>query len=117
MYLRTVRRKNKDGSEVAYHQLAHDVRRPDGAAVAAEVEETVFFKTANLFNLAVDLVFLDSTPCSVMDARPCVVSGERVDLWVRFGVVEDLFPALLSREGSGGSAATKEGSLKTLSRW
>ncbi len=31
---------------------------------AEEVEKAVFFRTANLFNLAVDLVFFDSTTCS-----------------------------------------------------
>jgi hypothetical protein len=33
-------------------------------AHAAEVEETVFFHTANLFNLEVDLIFYDTTTAS-----------------------------------------------------
>jgi hypothetical protein len=28
MYLRTTRRKNRDGSEVVYYQLAHNTRHP-----------------------------------------------------------------------------------------
>jgi hypothetical protein len=50
MYLRTTKRKNKDGSVVDFLQ-AH----------SAAVEEAVFFRTAHLFNLDVDLIFYDTT--------------------------------------------------------
>jgi len=37
MYLRTVRRKNKDGSVVAYYQLAHNERHPETGRAVAKV--------------------------------------------------------------------------------
>ena len=52
MYLRTTRRKNKDGSvDVLYKH-------------AEEVERTVFFHTANRFNLQTDLIFYDTATAS-----------------------------------------------------
>jgi hypothetical protein len=40
MYLRTTRRKNRDGSEVVYYQLAHNVRHPESGQTVAEVIHT-----------------------------------------------------------------------------
>ena len=37
MYLRTIQRRNKDGSVVRYVQLAHNVRHPDTGSPVAEV--------------------------------------------------------------------------------
>jgi transposase len=37
MYIRTIKRKNKDGSQVEYVQLAHNVRHPDKKYPKAEV--------------------------------------------------------------------------------
>src|SRR5579875_2247090 len=37
MYLRTIQRRNKDGSVVRYVQLAHNVRNPDTGNPVAEV--------------------------------------------------------------------------------
>jgi len=37
MYVRTIKRKNKDGSEVEYVQLAHNVRHPEKGYPKAEV--------------------------------------------------------------------------------
>jgi transposase len=37
MYLRTTRRKNRDGSEVVYYQLAHNTRHPDSGQTVAQV--------------------------------------------------------------------------------
>ncbi len=37
MYLRTTKRKNKDGSEVAYYQLAHNERHPETKKPVAKV--------------------------------------------------------------------------------
>ncbi len=37
MYLRTTRRKNKDGSVVTYYQLAHNVRHPETNQPTARV--------------------------------------------------------------------------------
>ena|SRR6056297_33128 len=37
MYLRTIRRKNKDGSVVEYYQLAHNERHPDTRKPVAKV--------------------------------------------------------------------------------
>jgi hypothetical protein len=37
MYLRTIQRRNKDGSKVRYVQLAHNVRHPDSGNAVAEV--------------------------------------------------------------------------------
>ena len=37
MYLRTTRRKNKDGSVVKYYQLAHNERHPDTRKPVARV--------------------------------------------------------------------------------
>lgn len=37
MYLRTTRRKNRDGSRVDYYQLAHNVRHPDTGAPTAQI--------------------------------------------------------------------------------
>ncbi|MGH9041201.1 MAG: IS1634 family transposase, partial [Acidimicrobiia bacterium] len=37
MYLRTIQRRNKDGSVVRYVQLAHNVRRPETGSPVAEV--------------------------------------------------------------------------------
>ena len=37
MYLRTIRRKNKDGSVVEYYQLAHNERHPDTHKPVAKV--------------------------------------------------------------------------------
>jgi transposase len=40
MYLRTTRRKNRDGSEVVYYQLAHNVRHPTTGNTVAHVIHT-----------------------------------------------------------------------------
>ena len=40
MYLRTTRRKNHDGSEVVYYQLAHNTRHPDSGQTVAQVIHT-----------------------------------------------------------------------------
>lgn len=40
MYLRTTRRKNRNGSEVVYYQLAHNVRHPESGQTVAEVIPT-----------------------------------------------------------------------------
>ena len=40
MYLRTTRRKNRDGSEVVYYQLAHNTRHPDSGQTVAQVVHT-----------------------------------------------------------------------------
>ncbi len=40
MYLRTTRRKNRDGSEVVYYQLAHNTRHPDTGQTVAQVIHT-----------------------------------------------------------------------------
>jgi hypothetical protein len=37
MYLRTTRRKNKDGSVVEYYQLAHNVRHAETGRPVAEI--------------------------------------------------------------------------------
>jgi len=37
MYLRTTKRKNKDGSEIQYFQLAHNFRDPDSGTVKASI--------------------------------------------------------------------------------
>ena len=37
MYLRTIKRKNKDGSVVAYYQLAHNFRHPETKQPTAHV--------------------------------------------------------------------------------
>lgn len=37
MYLRTTKRRNRDGTEVAYYQLAHNERDPDSGAVKAQI--------------------------------------------------------------------------------
>jgi hypothetical protein len=37
MYLRTTKRKNKDGSIVEYYQLAHNHRHPDTGNPAAQI--------------------------------------------------------------------------------
>src|SRR6056300_923950 len=37
MYVRTIKRKNKDGSEVEYVQLAHNTRHPEKGYSRAEV--------------------------------------------------------------------------------
>ncbi len=37
MYLRTTRRKNRDGSVVEYYQLAHNVRHPETGSPVAEI--------------------------------------------------------------------------------
>jgi len=113
MYLRSTKRRNQDGTEVEYFQLAHNVRNPRTGKPLAQiihnfgradhvdrdslvrlcrsiarvcgvsvqdlkldqmykamdmlqahstaVEEAVFFRTAHLFNLEVDLIFYDTT--------------------------------------------------------
>jgi hypothetical protein len=35
MYLRTTRRKNRDGAEVVYYPLAHHVRHPESGQTVA----------------------------------------------------------------------------------
>ena len=40
MYLRTTKRKNRDGSEVVYYQLAHNVRYPNMGNTVAHVIHT-----------------------------------------------------------------------------
>ena len=37
MYLRTTKRKNKDGSEVLYYQLAHNERHPETRKPIAKI--------------------------------------------------------------------------------
>ncbi len=37
MYLRTIQRRNKDGSVVRYVQLAHNVRHPESGHAVAQV--------------------------------------------------------------------------------
>ncbi len=116
MYLRSTKRKNKNGSTVEYFQLAHNERHPETRKPVAkiihnfgradqldreelirlcrsiakvylpscqdlklkhmyeamdflhehssEIEEAIFFKVADLFNLEVDLIFYDTTTAS-----------------------------------------------------
>jgi hypothetical protein len=40
MYLRTTKRKNRDGSEVVYYQLVHNVRHPNTGNTVAHVIHT-----------------------------------------------------------------------------
>jgi hypothetical protein len=40
MYLRTTKRKNRDGGEVVYYQLAHNVRHPKTGNTVAQVIHT-----------------------------------------------------------------------------
>jgi hypothetical protein len=40
MYLRTTKRKNRDGGEVVYYQLAHNVRHPKTGNTVAHVIHT-----------------------------------------------------------------------------
>jgi transposase len=40
MYLRTTRRKNRDGAEVVYYQLAHNTRHPESGQTVAQVIHT-----------------------------------------------------------------------------
>jgi transposase len=40
MYLRTTRRKNRDGAEVVYYQLAHNTRHPETGQTVAQVIHT-----------------------------------------------------------------------------
>ena len=37
MFLRTTKRKNRDGSVVEYHQLAHNVRDPESRKAVAQI--------------------------------------------------------------------------------
>lgn len=71
MYLRTTKRRNKDGSTVCYYALAENVRHPEKGYVEAKdlglyqlyramdilaehgdaIEEEVFWNSADLFKL------------------------------------------------------------------
>ena len=108
MYLRTIRRRNKDGSVVEYLQLAHNVRRPNGV-VCAEVVHN--FGRADqvdreaLHRLARSLHRLDAGAGGVLDAGLAVersrpLGGVHVlhHLWEQLGIAEQLRELLQERE-------------------
>ena len=108
MYLRTIRRRNKDGSVVEYLQLAHNVRRPNGV-VCAEVVHN--FGRADqvdreaLHRLARSLHRLDAVESEGWDAglvvqRSRPLGGAHVlqHLWEQLGIAAQLRELLQERE-------------------
>ncbi len=108
MYLRTIRRRNKDGSVVEYLQLAHNVRRPNGV-VCAEVVHN--FGRADqvdreaLHRLARSLHRLDAVESEGSDAglvvqrsRPLGGAHLLQHLWEQLGIAAQLRELLQERE-------------------
>lgn len=108
MYLRTIKRRNRDGSVVEYLQLAHNVRRANGV-VCAEVVHN--FGRADrvdrqaLHRLARSLHRLDGEDPEGLDGELAVVrsrplGGAHVlaQLWERLGIAQQLRELLQERE-------------------
>jgi len=80
MYLRTIKRRNQDGSVVAYLQLAHNVRRPNGAACAEVIHKVGpadRVDPATVRRLARSLQRLDRDPAAATDPDPHRVERSR----------------------------------------
>jgi transposase len=108
MYLRTIRRRNKDGSVVEYLQLAHNRVRENGVTCADVVYNfgrADRVDRAALQRLARSLGRLDgggepdaSTGLSVERSRPLGGAYALAGLWARLGIGEQLRRLLRERE-------------------
>ena len=112
MYVRTIKRKNKDGSEVEYVQLAHNSRHPEKGYTRAEV----IYSFGRMDQLDVDalkrLIGSLSRFITPEDAQDVVAAGQNLKfesskpaggafllrgLWKRIGIDECLSQALKDR--------------------
>jgi len=116
MYLRTIQRRNKDGSVVRYVQLAHNVRHPESGNPVAEVIHS-FGREDQLDRDALGRLVrsiarylgpqaeLETTgPAEATGAPLAFVSSKAMggawvldQLWRRVGVTEAMFKLLASR--------------------
>jgi len=115
MYLRETRRRNQDGTEVAYLALAHNERDPDTGMPKARIIHN--FGRADRVDreglrrlIASISRFLDpaeavaatvSGEVSVLDARPMGTSWVADRLWERLGIGRAIVAALESRPRRG----------------
>lgn len=115
MYLRETRRRNRDGSEVAYLALAHNERDPDTGMPKARIIHN--FGRADLVDRdgLARLVrsisrFLDpadaaagsvSGEVQVLDARPMGTAWVADRLWERLGIAKQIRAVAERRRGSG----------------
>lgn len=115
MYLRETRRRNRDGSEVSYLALAHNVRDPDTGVPKAQIIHN--FGRADLVDRAglARLVksigrFLDPADAvaaaadgevRIVDSRPMGSAWVADRLWGRLGVGERIIEVVSRRRGPG----------------
>ncbi len=113
MYVRSIKRKNKDGSEVEYIQLAHNTRHPEKGYTRAEVVYS-FGRRDQLDVTALKrLVYSFSRFISPEDAQKLEAQGTGIKfisslsaggalllkgLWERIGIDRCLSEALKDRE-------------------
>ncbi len=102
MYVRETRRRNKDGSEVAYLALAHNERDPDTGMPKARIIHNFgradlvdrdalarLVKSVSRFLDPADAVAATvSGEVSVVDARPMGTAWVADRLWERLGIVQ-----------------------------
>jgi Transposase DDE domain len=115
MYLRETRRRNRDGSEVAYLALAHNERDPDTGMPKARIVHN--FGRADLVDRdgLARLVrsisrFLDPAEAvaataagevQVLDARPMGTAWVADRLWERLGIAKQIRAVAQARRGPG----------------
>ncbi len=116
MYLRETRRRNRDGSEVAYLALAHNERDPDTGVPKARIIHNFgradlvdrdglarLVKSISRFLDPADAVAATAGPgeVQVIDSRPMGTAWVADRLWERLGIGERIIEAAGRRRGPG----------------
>lgn len=116
MYLRETRRRNRDGSEVAYLALAHNERDPDTGMPKARVIHNFgradlverdglarLVKSISRFLDPADAVAATASggEVRVLDSRPMGTAWVADRLWERLGIAEQIIAVADRRAGPG----------------
>ncbi|MHB8669976.1 MAG: IS1634 family transposase [Acidimicrobiales bacterium] len=116
MYLRETRRRNRDGSEVAYLALAHNERDPDTQMPKARIIHNFgradfvdrdglarLVKSISRFLDPADAVAATAGPgeVTVVDARPMGTAWVADRLWERLGIAAQIIEVAGRRRGRG----------------
>ena len=115
MYLRETRRRNRDGSEVAYLALAHNERDPDTAMPKARIIHNFgradqvdrdglarLVKSISRFLDPADAVAATASgEVSVLDSRPMGTAWVADRLWERLGIARQIIEVAERRRGPG----------------
>ena len=115
MYLRETRRRNRDGSEVAYLALAHNERDPDTGVPKARIIHNFgradlvdraalarLVKSVSRFLDPVDAaVAVTAGEVSVVDSRPMGTAWVADRLWERLGIPKTIIEVVEARRHPG----------------